>query len=79
MSEKKDAEPQEVAAPKPAAKGDHPHRVKITQMTLEQVEAALENANKTMGGLHSHYAQALLARKEILKGGSPRPTRLKAA
>ena len=41
-------------------------RLKVTQMTMEQVEAALANVEKNMGGFGSHHAQSLLARKAVL-------------
>ncbi|MBI3316960.1 MAG: hypothetical protein HYZ85_03010 [Candidatus Omnitrophica bacterium] len=75
MAESKEAEGKpapkapkpEAAAPKPVA--DKPHHLKITQMSLKQVEEALESVQKHMGGMNSHYARALMARREFLIQG----------
>ena len=52
------------AHPKPVS--EKPHRIKVTQMSLHEVEEALNGCQKSMGGFDSHYARALLARKEFL-------------
>lgn len=54
----------EEAAPKLVS--EKLHHIKVTQMSLKQVEEALEKAQKNMGGFNSHYARALLARREFL-------------
>lgn len=54
------------AHPKPVS--EKPHRIKVTQMSLNELEEALSICQKSMGGFHSHYARALLARKEFLSG-----------
>lgn len=72
MSEENKKEPQAAAkqekkpAPKPAAPSDKPHHLKVTQLSLTQVEEALARTQRLMGGFHSHYGRALLARKEFL-------------
>lgn len=44
-------------------------RKKITAMTLEEVNKALENAQQHMGtGNYSDYARALINRRNLLKG-----------
>lgn len=74
MADEKDSTPKaekpQAAAPAPAAtpaEGAKDH-CKVTKMTLPQVEAALENAQKHMGGYYSAYAQSLLAKREALQG-----------
>jgi len=46
-------------------KRKHP---KVTHMSLSQVEKALENTRKQMGGYQSRHARNLLARKAVLAG-----------
>ncbi|MDY0231833.1 MAG: hypothetical protein RBR88_05055 [Candidatus Saccharicenans sp.] len=41
---------------------------KINRLTLTEVEAQLQEINKTQGGWHSRYAQHLEARKKALSG-----------
>ncbi len=53
-------------APRPQAKEAKPRHLKISRMSLRDIEQALEGAQRHMGGLHSQYARALLARKEFL-------------
>ena len=77
MSEKENKKPEKQAAqPKPSS--NKPHHIKVTQMSLGEVDTALEMARKHMGGFASHYAQALLARREVLMGSEP-AFKLKAA
>ena len=57
---------QEAAKPAPKPHTDKPHHLKVTQMSLREVEEALEGTRQSMGGTHSQYARALLARKEYL-------------
>lgn len=56
----------EQAKPAGGTDGDKKKHLKISQMSLDQVKKALENAQKTMGGTHSHYAQALISRQQLL-------------
>ncbi len=65
------AKPEQIAKPAVPSKiqgpqADKPHRIKITQMSLQEVEEAIEKARQHMGGTHSQYAQALLSRREFL-------------
>lgn len=62
-SEKKDNKP-EAAAQAPAEGSKS--KSKVTRMTLHEVDAALENAQKHMGGHYSAYAQSLLAKRAAL-------------
>jgi len=55
-SEKK-AEPAPVTAPK---------RKKINKMSLEEIEAKIEEVKNKMGGLHSKYGRQLLIRRDYL-------------
>jgi len=41
---------------------------KISQMTLEEVDAKIKTVQDKMGGLGSQYAQQLLKRKQVLGG-----------
>lgn len=41
--------------------------IKVGRMTLEQVEAEIENVKKTMGGLWSKHGKMLAAKREELK------------
>ena len=41
--------------------------VKISHMTLPEVEKAMELTQKQMGGLTSRYGRALVAQREVLK------------
>lgn len=82
--EKKEEAPKAEEAPKEEAKKEIPEtsgdggdsgapaspskKVKITKMSLVQVEKALESAKGKMGGYNSHYAKSLLARKKVLEG-----------
>ncbi len=63
-SEKKENKPQ--AAAQAPAEGSAKSKPKVTRMTLQQVDAALENAQKHMGGHYSTYAQSLLAKRAAL-------------
>jgi hypothetical protein len=73
MSEQKKA-PKEAKASEekhPAPKlvkhdSNKPHHMKLTQMSLQDIDHALDEAQKKMGGLTSQYARFLLARKEFL-------------
>lgn len=55
-------------APAPSEKSAH--HPKIGRMNLEQINSALDKAQKNMGGLHSSYARFLLARRKVLMGSS---------
>lgn len=55
---------EEAAAPKPVE--DKKSRIKVTKMTAEQVEKAIQTTQKNMGGLHSRFGRSLLERKEVL-------------
>ena len=52
---------------------------KITRMSLTEIEKALEQAQKQMGGNGSAYARFLLARREVLKAQSQGSSLRKAA
>ena len=57
LPEKK-AEPAPVTVPK---------RKKINKMSLEEIEAKIEEVKNKMGGLHSKYARQLLIRRDYLR------------
>ncbi|MDD5216564.1 MAG: hypothetical protein PHN49_10435 [Candidatus Omnitrophica bacterium] len=57
-----------------AAEPKEEKRKKVTRMSLPEIEAAIANVGKQMGGYESHYAQVLLARREILKQELPGKT-----
>ena len=86
MSEKENKKPEKQAAAaapaprevKPKPSSNKPHHIKVTQMSSSEIDAALEMAKKHMGGFTSHYAQALLARREVLRMNEP-AFKLKAA
>lgn len=46
-----------------------PNRKKLSHLSFEEVEAALENAREKMGGYHSAYAKSLLGRRDLLLKG----------
>ncbi len=64
----KEAKPQEAA---PGAESGKRRQAKISGMSLAEIEKALEHTQKNMGGLASHYARTLLARKAFLSGRKP--------
>ena len=71
MAEEKEApEKKEAKAEKPKAparpNGPKQAHKKVTKMSLEEVEKAMEGVQKHMGGFHSGFGQALLARKAAL-------------
>lgn len=80
MTEEKKEETRKEEAPKkvekaskPAGSPDSkPRHVKISKMTLAQVEEAIERTQKQMGGPHSSYALSLAARRDSLKRGGPK-------
>lgn len=61
----KEAKQQE-PVPAPAKESPKHRHIKISRMNLAQVEKALEDTKKHMGGLISHYGRTLLARKAFL-------------
>ncbi|OGW81547.1 MAG: hypothetical protein A3G33_01885 [Omnitrophica bacterium RIFCSPLOWO2_12_FULL_44_17] len=65
----KEEKAEQAVAEKPA-EGQASKRLKISSMTIEQVEKELKNIEKTMGGFQSRYACHLLSRKKELKGSS---------
>ena len=58
--------PKEVKHHAPQPKVEKVHQLKLTQMNLDQVNQALEQARQQMGSVHSKYAQFLLARRDYL-------------
>ncbi len=58
--------PAKAAEAAPAAGEKSAHHPKIGRMNLEQINSALDKAQKSMGGLHSSYARFLLARRKVL-------------
>ncbi len=42
-------------------------QLKVTQMNLAQLDAAIEKTKKSMGGLTSRYGRSLVARREAVK------------
>lgn len=48
-------------------KESHSRNTKVTKMTMEQVEKAMAETTKKMGGLHSRYGRSLLERRAMLK------------
>ncbi len=69
MSEEKKEKPEAKAvapAKEEKPEGEKESRLKVTQMTLQQVEAAMEQTTKSMGGLHSRFGRALVERKAFL-------------
>ena len=63
----KETKQPETAARPESEKG----QVKISRMTLAEVEKAIEQTQKQMGGLTSHYARTLLAQKTFLSSQKP--------
>ena len=59
--------PKEVQKEKPASDSEKKKTgKKISQMTLQEVEAGLKMAQEKMGGFQSDFARDLLARKKEL-------------
>ncbi len=52
------------AGSSPQASGN----LKVSQMTLAEIEKALKTVKEKMGGYHSQYGQQLLLRKKELSG-----------
>ncbi|MFA6601172.1 MAG: hypothetical protein WCU74_09225 [Candidatus Omnitrophota bacterium] len=44
-------------------------KIKVSHMSLAEVEKAMETTRKQMGGLTSRYGRSLLGRLEVLKSG----------
>lgn len=74
-AEAKPAEAKPAAAPAaapaakpaaPAAEAGEPKKVKLSQLTLKEVEEEIKKTQEKMGGLHSHYGRFLVRRKQIL-------------
>lgn len=63
----KETKPTEAATKPDSEKG----QVKISRMSLAEVEKAIEQTQKQMGGLTSHYARTLLAQKAFLSSQKP--------
>jgi hypothetical protein len=64
---KKNNAPKEEAAPKPKLVHEaHEHGRKIGRMTLAEVNAAIDQCQKQMGGMWSHYGQSLVGRRQVL-------------
>jgi hypothetical protein len=71
--EKKDkpAEPKKAeaaAAPEKPEGGEAARSKKINKMTLDEVQAKLEDIRSKQGGLRSRYARQLLQKRDLLKG-----------
>ncbi len=51
----------------PVKIADHQkHHAKISRLSLSEIDAALENAQKHMGGLYSKHALFLLEQRNVL-------------
>ncbi len=70
--EKVEAKTEAKTEPKPAEVAPEKKRRKISQMTLQEVEAEIKTVQEKMGGFQSHFAQDLLARKKVLAESSKR-------
>ncbi len=57
---------------KPKEGASKKKRVKVSRMTLPEVEKELKTVQEKMGGFQSHFAQDLLARKKVLAESSKR-------
>lgn len=65
-AEKKEA-PQESTAPQAVSEpAGEKKKKKISRMSLQEVERAIDQTGKRMGGLLSAYGRALIAQKAIL-------------
>ena len=85
--EKKEKEEAKAKAVKPPAEKhpapklvvDKPHHLKISHMGLNDLNEAIEVTRQKMGGLHSQYAQFLVARRDFLMKQSHATPMRKAA
>ena len=50
----------------PAAEAGEPKKVKLSQLSLKEVEDEIKKTQEKMGGLNSHYGRFLVRRKQIL-------------
>lgn len=57
---------------KPKENVSEKKRIKVSRMTLQEVEKELKVVQEKMGGFQSHFAQDLLARKKVLTESSKR-------
>lgn len=77
--EKNEEAPEEIKKEKKPA---HARKTcKVSRMTLQQIETALAETEKNMGGLESSHARFLLAQKRLLVSiqGTSGPSMRKAA
>ena len=63
----------------PAIKVHKAKRVKLSKLSLAEVNKALEEVQVKMGGFHSSYAQSLLGQKKRLENMSQQSVQKKAA
>lgn len=78
-AKKKEVPAKEAPAPKPKVHHEaHPHGKKISHMTLQEVDVAIEKCQKAMGGLWSSYGQSLVGHRQTLMG-QPKPQVFKKA
>ena len=64
---KKQVEAPQKESPKPKPeKEDGKKSIKISQMSLAEIDLAIQETEKHMGGLWSRYGKILVARREFL-------------
>ncbi len=64
----------------PVKISDHQkHHTKVSKLSLSELDAALENAQKHMGGLYSKHALFLLEQRNVLLASQAKPAPMKKA